>query len=474
MKRGVSWLYTQSYTVVRVIFLTSTLVKQCDHLAKTFHSCGFGLLVVMPAALSALGLLCVILRVGPSLSSCTPSVNTLDLGCHLQWNCSDINSNTTFTVQTMAQGEEWQNVSECFQISSYSCDVSQAFTDFVVFNFIRLEISHGHGEIQRTSTQLCDPLKDSDARFSPPSVSVSLKERRLRVEVTLPCAPSVACESMEEEEEDDKDTARSCCPLTHFLIPNTTVMLYNKHDTSDTQTLTRVFERTQESLEFGSLVFGQEYCTVARFASSPPSEPQCVHVPSAESLYLAALSGVLIAVLLIAVCVLGRQCASSDTRLPKSLMSLQNMENDSPFVGEFEPAAPEDEENSVVLLSIVPFSNLSALSETQLTHSQSHSLENGYYASPILLHQAFDEDGDVGSNVETDGGVFPDHYPGHLWPSDQSHTTGPACSQEASPHQGDSCIPLNSVRVAGAQKGEMVLDDFPKILMTVNISGGSP
>ncbi|XP_036452092.1 uncharacterized protein si:dkeyp-75h12.7 [Colossoma macropomum] len=428
----------------------------------------------MPAALSALGLLCVMLRVGPSFSSCTPSVSTLDLGCHLQWNCSDVSSSTTFTVQTMAQGEEWQNVSECFQISSYSCDVSQAFTDFVVFNLIRLEINHGHGEIQRTSTQLCDPLKDSDARFSPPSVSVSLKERRLQVEVALPCAPPVACESVEEEEEDDKNTALSCCPLTHFLKPNITVTLYNKHDTADTQTLTRVFERSQESLEFGSLVAGQEYCAVARFASSPPSDPQCVHVSSAESLYLAALCGVLIALLLIAVCVLGRQCASSDTRLPKSLMSLQNMDHESPFVGEFEQAAPEDEENSVVLLSIVPFSNLSTLSETQLTRSHSHSLGNGYYASPILQHQAFDEDGDGGSNVETDGGASPDHYPGHLWPSDQTHTTGPACSQEASPHQGDSCIPLSSVRVAGAQKEEMELDDFPKILMKVNIRGGSP
>ncbi|XP_062849430.1 uncharacterized protein si:dkeyp-75h12.7 [Trichomycterus rosablanca] len=101
------------------------------------------------------------LNVGPSLSSCNTSVSIQDLACHLHWSCSDIGTNTTFTVQTKVQGSEWQNVSECVQMSSNSCDLSQTFTDFYLYNFVRLGVNHRHNEPQWLTEKHCNHLKDS-------------------------------------------------------------------------------------------------------------------------------------------------------------------------------------------------------------------------------------------------------------------------------------------------------------------------
>ncbi|XP_072544152.1 uncharacterized protein [Salminus brasiliensis] len=321
-------------------------------------------------------------------------------------------------------------------------------------------------------------LVTADARFSPPSVSVSLDGPKLWVDVAFPCAPSVLCQSDEEKEQGDEAAELSCCSITRLLQPNTSVILYNKHDAADTQTYTKEFETSPSRVEFGWLVAGQEYCAVAHFASSPRSEPKCIHVPLQGSLNVAVLCGMLIALLLIAVCFLGRRWASSDTRLPKNLMSLQNVDQESPFVVECGQAALEEEENSIVLLSIVPLYSTSDLSEpgSQSACLCSQSLEDvrRYYASSILQHQAFDEhDGDTGSHLETDGDSPSDQYPGHLWPLDPALRTGQACLREDCLPLGDLGVPLSSVKVAGGQREEMELDHVHEVLMNLKMVNDS-
>ncbi|XP_066537476.1 uncharacterized protein si:dkeyp-75h12.7 [Hoplias malabaricus] len=421
----------------------------------------------MSTFVSALCVLCLMLKVGPC-HSCALRVRTLDLGCHLQWTCPDdvLKSSTTFTVQTKTQGEEWQNVSECFQTSTYSCDVSQAFTDFVLYKHIRLGLNHKPGDTQWKTT-LCDPLKDSDARFSPPTVSVSLKEKGLDVEVTFPCAPSVYCDSVEEE---DNKVAVNCCPLAQFIKLNATVTLYNKHNAADTQSFSEVVHENWLRHDFGFLMEGQEYCIVAKFASSLLSEPQCVYIPFSGRLYLAVLCGVAIAFLLIGMILLWKWWASSDSRLPKSLMSLANMDQEFQGVGESEKMASEEEENLVML----SFVSLSSLTETQSTHAYSHSFGNGYYFSSIRDRQADDEELVYQFNVETDGDASQVQYPSNLYPSEAAHGKSPAGSPDPSPVLGNFCIPLSSVRVAGTHKEETELDRILKIPLDLKISNDSP
>lgn len=55
--------------------------------------------------------------------------------------------------------EEWENVSHCLQITSDSCDLSEVFDDFYLYNFVRLGLNQGHGKINWTLPQLCDPVK---------------------------------------------------------------------------------------------------------------------------------------------------------------------------------------------------------------------------------------------------------------------------------------------------------------------------
>lgn len=72
--------------------------------------------------------------------------------------------------------------------------------------------------------------------FSSPSLSLSVKEQQLRVEVIFPCAPYAICQT-EKEVTGDNLEKQTCCPLTDFLPLNTTVTLYNKHDQNKTQVI---------------------------------------------------------------------------------------------------------------------------------------------------------------------------------------------------------------------------------------------
>lgn len=84
-------------------------------------------------------------------------------------------------------------------------------------------------------------LSPVNASFSPPSLSLSLKEQQLEVEVSFPCAPNAICPAMNKDEddyeEDNEEEIPTCCPVTDFLPMNTTVTLYNKHDQNEIQVI---------------------------------------------------------------------------------------------------------------------------------------------------------------------------------------------------------------------------------------------
>lgn len=147
--------------------------------------------------------------------------------------------------------------------------------------------------------------------FSPPSVSVSLKDDQLLVMVQFPCAVSRRC------------SLEGCCPITELIDPWTTVTVYNELNHSKFQVrksflcvtykrpsilvpvvcsyfldLCFYFEKaivilflqsrtvwSQEAVtyvDFSDLAPGQTYCAVANFsfptfsmAASSKSAPQC-------------------------------------------------------------------------------------------------------------------------------------------------------------------------------------------------------
>ncbi|XP_060794539.1 uncharacterized protein si:dkeyp-75h12.7 isoform X2 [Neoarius graeffei] len=376
----------------------------------------------------------------------------------------------TFTVQTKSQGAEWQNVSHCIQISSDSCDLSQAFKDFDLYKHVMLGLNQGHGKINWTEPQLCDPIKDANARFSPPSVSISLKEQQqLWVNVNFPCAPNAVCQG------EDEEAPPTCCPLTDFLELNTTVILYNKHMTEN-QTRTEMVEGHPLMVQFGGLVRGQEYCTVAHFASSPLSKPQCVHIPllgpsENRALFVLALCGAFIALLLVAGFVLRRWlcwCASTDLRFPKSLVSFLSQDQEGPVVDEPRQADFEEEE-LIVHLSIISLNDVLP-SDPHSFYPHLHGLGVRYYSTAILSDQFCNGDEDTGyhsRDVETDGVAdcgSPAHYPWTRWSSLPALRTGMVCLLgNFIPSEG-SGIPLSSVRVAGDQITKMESDHSFKVL----------
>ncbi|KAF4088989.1 hypothetical protein AMELA_G00061370 [Ameiurus melas] len=398
---------------------------------------------VMWAVSLILSVVSLVLNVGPSFSSCTTSVRVQDLRCHMHWSCSEVTSTTaTFTVQAKSQGAEWKNVSHCLQITSDNCDLSEVFDDLDLYNFVRLGLNQGHGKINWTLPQLCDPVKGPNASFSAPSLSLSLKEQQLWVEVTFPCAPNAVC------------LGDTCCALGSFLTLNATVTLYNKHDMNDYQTHTEIVDVSQWKVPFVVLTPGQEYCAVAQLGSSPLSSPQCIHVPQLAVTLLLALCGVFIALLLVVGFVLKRWgcwCVSTDLTLPKVLMSLQSQDQEGSVVDEYIQSASEEEE-SIVHLSIISLNNmLPSDSESVYPHFQSLGVR--YYTTALLQDQFCDgnEDMDYHSrDIETDCAA-PGYYPWPRWSSLPALRTGMVCLLgNFLPSEGIG-IPLSSVRVAGAE-----------------------
>ncbi|XP_053272665.1 uncharacterized protein si:dkeyp-75h12.7 [Pleuronectes platessa] len=219
----------------------------------------------------------VLLVNGSSGLVCYTAVESLDLGCLLRWTCPRASPNTTYSVQTKTQGGPWQDVpwqdvSWCVRVSSRSCDLSQAFSDFELYNLIRLGVHLGPG-----STVWLKPreFSYSDFRFSRPSVSVSQRDERLLVQVQFPCAANRRC------------SPESCCPISELTDPRTTVTVFNRRQRSEYQTRTVWTQEVVTSVEFSGLSPGQNYCAVANFslpafsmAASPKSRPQCVQIVS--------------------------------------------------------------------------------------------------------------------------------------------------------------------------------------------------
>ncbi|KAI5104450.1 hypothetical protein C0J45_6076 [Silurus meridionalis] len=237
----------------------------------------------------------------------------------------------------------------------------------------------------------------ANASFSPPSLSLYLNEQQLWVEVIFPCAPNVVCqdEDYEEEEGDEKDTP-TCCTITDILPQNTTVTLYNKHNMNENQTHTMMVEGSPWKLPFLGLSPGQEYCAVAHYASSPLSDPQCIHVP-----------------------LLGKQCSVQFIN-----MSVQSLDQEGSIVDEPRQPAIEEEE-SIAYVSIISLNNtletsfLRTSSVPQSVYPHLQSLEARYYTTTILQNRIYNENVDTDylfRGLETDGVSDPAPSVYYQWP----------------------------------------------------------
>ncbi|XP_035459494.2 uncharacterized protein si:dkeyp-75h12.7 [Scophthalmus maximus] len=245
-------------------------------------------------AAAGLCVVVVLLVSGSSGSVCYTAVESLDLGCLLRWTCPRASPNTTYSVQTKTQGGPWQDVSWCVRVQSRSCDVSRAFSDFELYNMIRLGVHLGPGP---GSSVWLRPRKFdySDLSFSPPSVSVSLRDEQLSVAVRFPCAASRRC------------PPERCCPVSELIDPWTTVTVYNRRNRSEYQSRTVwTQEVSVSSVQFSGLSPGQNYCAVANFsfptfsmAASPQSAPQCAEVVSKSGPMPVLCLGILLASLLL-------------------------------------------------------------------------------------------------------------------------------------------------------------------------------
>lgn len=150
--------------------------------------------------------------------------------------------------------DQLQDASGCVWVSTRSFDVSQASSIFDLHDMIRLgdhlspsstvwikPLKFVYSDFSRSSLSValldwsfykwntdfsgwpvsgCHHMPNvtiplASAAFSPPSVSVSLKEERLLVKVQFPCAASRRC------------SPEGCCPITELIDPWTTVTVWN-------------------------------------------------------------------------------------------------------------------------------------------------------------------------------------------------------------------------------------------------------
>ncbi|KAJ3585023.1 hypothetical protein NHX12_013746 [Muraenolepis orangiensis] len=206
-------------------------------------------------------------------SLCRTTVESLDLGCLLRWDCPEAGPSAAYTVQTKTQGDPWKDVAWCVRISSRSCDLSQAFSHFDLYYTIRLGVHVDVTQGPSTSTMWSEPHKFdySDFAFSAPSVSLSLDGSGLRARVQFPCAANRRC------------SRGTCCPLSELIDPWTSVTVYDPLNPSDRKRRTVWSQGVVADVAFPGLVPGQRYCAVANFsfpsyaiAASPPSAPRCV------------------------------------------------------------------------------------------------------------------------------------------------------------------------------------------------------
>ncbi|XP_016409696.1 uncharacterized protein LOC107741478 [Sinocyclocheilus rhinocerous] len=409
----------------------------------------------MPVALLNLCFFLLVLNIESAVSVCDIRVHTINFGCHLEWDCPDANPKTTYTVLSK-HNTSWVNVSGCIQISQQSCDLSEVFPTLDIYNFIRLTSEL----LWLNETWNCTPLHDPAAKFSPPSITISMANGSLWVTVHFPCAPSISCSSEGDDEYYEEEEEMGCsCPVTDFSkILRATVTLYNEQNLSDKQAHTaEVMRETPFKVEFGFLTPGQVYCAVANFTfegvlvSSPPSIPQCVYIPAYnESLIVVIVCAVLITLGLVFLLV-WRRCASSERPLPRSLALLRDLElQDETFV-DSSKAAPHNESSEGDHVSVVSHSFHFTLMDNQSSYYKTQSLANGYYTSPILHNpDCTEESEELSTEVQ--------HDEFHLLPSHPILETQVGCPyQNHLPSPRD--IPLSSVRVEHTQQDETSTED---------------
>ncbi|CAB1345377.1 unnamed protein product [Coregonus sp. 'balchen'] len=422
----------------------------------------------VPTTLVLTGLCVTLLIIGSSGTFCNTSVASLDLGCLLQWDCPQANTNTTtYTVQTKTQGDPWQDVEGCVQVSSQHCDVSQSFSDFELYNMIRLGLHQDSGSHVWTEPRKFDPT------FSRPSVSVSLSRERLVVEVHFPCSTNRGCLPLQ-----------SCCPLSELIDPWVTVTVYNQQNHSDYKRRTGWAQEVVYRAEFSDLVPGQDYCALANFsfgpptfplASSPTSHPRCVHQAAPGPGLQPVLFGIgVCAVLFSPLLALAlyrlkqKPDAPHINRLPKTLASLQASLQDPP------ESSSDPVDLSDIHVEVVDdhLSIMSSFSDCVFTDAQAPSLGDGYSSKPFPGdYRSGNVDWDTGrvelglnsdstlslpcSTVPTglhmtqcnfDSPLRP--HPGHTVPT--LPYPGSLTLSEAVEGQG---VPLCSVRFGGASEG---------------------
>ncbi|XP_059211520.1 uncharacterized protein si:dkeyp-75h12.7 [Centropristis striata] len=232
-----------------------------------------------------------LLMTGSTGSVCSTTVESLDLGCLLRWDCPLASPNTTYTVQTKTQGGPWQDVPWCVWLSSLSCDVSQAFSNFELYNMIRVgvHLHHSYSATVWTEPRKFDYSDFSQSESEPAGTLKQLKynEDQLLVKVQFPCASSRGL------------SPRSCCPVSELIDPWTTVTVYNNLNHSEYQSRTVWSQEVVSHVEFSGFAPGQNYCAVANFsfptfsmAASPKSAPQCVETGSHSDVLPALCLGV--------------------------------------------------------------------------------------------------------------------------------------------------------------------------------------
>ncbi|XP_056318780.1 uncharacterized protein si:dkeyp-75h12.7 [Danio aesculapii] len=415
----------------------------------------------MPVALLDVWSFLLMLNLESVLSVCDVKVQIIDFGCHLEWNCPDANPETTYTVSAKLNRSEWRNVPGCIQISNHSCDLSHVFSSLNGYNFIRLRSE----EQPWMNITLCDPMNDPAAKFSAPSINISVDNGSLWVTVLFPYSPSITCsrpddDEEEEEEEEEEEQLEEGCPLNEFKSLLATVTLYNNHKFKDRQNCSvGMLEKSQCTVEFGFLDPGEVYCAEASFiaegvlTSSPMSLPLCVQISANTALQITeSLIGVIVCAVLITLglvfLLLWRGCAPPERPLPRSLALLQDLELQKETLNDFCLTEPPNEISDDDHVSVVSFLDFT-LTENQSSYQNTQSLGNGYYSSPVLQNpDPADEYVESGES-----GIEEQIHELHLFQSQSS--------LEGSPYQSEKTlnIPLSSVWVKNAQRDETATEE---------------
>ncbi|KAJ8262614.1 hypothetical protein GJAV_G00168380 [Gymnothorax javanicus] len=246
---------------------------------------------------------------------CKMTVKWRDLRGQLHWDCPDHKPNTTYTVQKRTQGDDrWQAVGGCVRVTGRSCDVSRAFEEINLYNWIRLGREDSLGSVLWSRRLLSNPL--AETTYSAPSLSLSLQELILMVNVTLGCSPITDC------------PPKDCCPFSDLDSGLcATITVYRETRLSMNQTHQKC-GKEKVSYEFTGLAPGRRYCAVGNITTSPASSPQCIDLPAVTERPLWLLVVVFFILILTFLVTYGLRLlwTSTKTHLPRPLESLRSGE----------------------------------------------------------------------------------------------------------------------------------------------------